>query len=129
MIRGITWLPDGTGLLISAIDHLGAPEQIWLVSYPGGIAHRLTTELAAFEDVTITADGSTIVTNQTGRQADIWLTSVSDQTRATKLTADGRNYHTASLAPDGRIAYDLATALNGSADIWLMEAEAAKGSN
>ena len=37
----ISWLPDGSGLVLTASDDPFSPSQLWEVSYPQGIARRI----------------------------------------------------------------------------------------
>jgi serine/threonine protein kinase len=56
-IHSICWLPDGSGLLIAAIEPERKNTQIWYASYPGGEVRRLTNDLNNYEDISVTADG------------------------------------------------------------------------
>jgi eukaryotic-like serine/threonine-protein kinase len=123
-IRNIVWLPDGSGIVISARDRISSLEQLWVVSYPDGIAQRLTPELLSFEGVSITSDGSKILTSQGDRPADIWLASKGDANRAVKLTPNTASYGLLDWTPDGRVVYDLNSP--SGANIWIMDAD---GSN
>jgi serine/threonine protein kinase/Tol biopolymer transport system component len=116
-IRKIVWLPDNTGFLMSAKDRAGSNEGLWLVSYPGGQAQRLTNELSIFEGLSITADGKTLLTSQAERPMTIWVSPVADPTRAQKLTPIEGEYTWPTWTPDGRLIYVLGS------DLWIMNAD------
>ena len=47
-IDDFSWLPDSSGLLMAAQDKSGTPEQIWIVSYPGGERRRVSNDLSEY---------------------------------------------------------------------------------
>jgi serine/threonine protein kinase/Tol biopolymer transport system component len=122
MIRNFVWLPDGSGLVISAVDRVGDTEQLWLVPYPSGSPERLTPELSNFSGVSITADGSKMVTNQSDRPANIWVAATNGSSRAVKLNTSAAAYGTVEWTPDGRIVYAIEVGNRGS-DLWIMDAD------
>lgn len=123
-MRNLVWLPDGSGIVVSAVDRIGSPEQLWEVAYPAGLAQRLTPELLTFQGVSITADGSKLLTSQADRPSDIWLIPHGRTNRAVKLTTNSGGYGWLDWAPDGQIIYELISP--SGTDIWIMNAD---GSN
>jgi serine/threonine protein kinase len=63
-IRNLAWLPDGSGLLLAAQEKTGVPDQLWLVTYPGGERRRLSNDLMVYMSVSVSADGKSIVGTQ-----------------------------------------------------------------
>jgi Tol biopolymer transport system component len=120
-IRVLAWLPDASGIVVSAKDQVGSPEQLWEVPYPTGIAQRLTPELLTFAGVSITADGSKVLTSQADRPADIWLVPQGQTDRAVKLTTNTAEYGWLDWTPDSRIVYELVSP--SGANIWMMNAD------
>jgi serine/threonine protein kinase/Tol biopolymer transport system component len=116
-VRTLSWLPDGTGFLLSAVDRPGNNERLWLISYPGGEAQGLTNELSSFEGVSITADGGRIVTSQAERPSDIWLASLDEPAWERKLTSVNGPYGPLTFTPDRHIVYVLGK------DLWLSNAD------
>lgn len=75
-IEGIAWLPDGSGVVFTAIDsEAGNSRQLWRVSYPEGTAARITNDLGNYTGVSVTADGKNIATTQTSRISNLWLSA------------------------------------------------------
>jgi len=116
-IGSIAWLPDSSAFLLSGVDQTGGIEGIWHVSYPGGEARRLTNELSSFRGVTLTADGSKILTTLVDSPAAIWVVPDGDSNRAHKLTPINGAYNNLAWTPDGRIVHIL------DDDLWIMNAD------
>lgn len=47
-----TWLPDGSGLIVSARDLKTSVKQLWLVAHPSGEARPLSNDLDNFSHST-----------------------------------------------------------------------------
>jgi Tol biopolymer transport system component len=123
-IGKLSWLPDGSGLVLSATEQELSPAQIWTLSVPSGEVRRVTNDLNTYVGASLTADGSALVTVQTDRVPNVWVAPGGDATRARQITVgsgkfDG--YYGLSWAPDGRIVY--ASIASGSWDVWVMNAD------
>lgn len=121
-INQVTWRSDGTGLAIVARDDASASTQLWHISYPDGEARRITNDLNAYRDVTMTANSSALVTVQMNRVSNIWVATQEDPNRARQITS-GTIDGTGGLAwtPDGKLVY--LSRASGKQDIWIMDAE------
>lgn len=123
-VRQLSWLPDGSGLVLSANEGELSPAQIWTLSLPAGEVRRVTNDLNTYLGASLTADGSALVTVQTDRVPNVWVAPAGDVARARQITTgsgkfDG--YYGLSWVPDGRIIY--ASLAGGGWDIWLMNAD------
>jgi len=68
------WLPDGKALVVAA----SAPDspaqfQLYEVSYPEGVARKITQDLNSYAGVSLTADGEALATVQDQFVADVWV--------------------------------------------------------
>ena len=71
--RRITWMPDGTAVIFgSPVSKPSLNSQLWLVSYPGGDARRITNDLNFYTGASITSDGTTLATVQLTFTGDLW---------------------------------------------------------
>jgi eukaryotic-like serine/threonine-protein kinase len=72
--RAAAWLPDGTGILVVALDEAGRG-QIWIVSYPQGEISRFTNDLTNYDMccLDVTRDGDSLVAIQNTTLSDIWV--------------------------------------------------------
>ncbi|HEY6242573.1 MAG TPA: protein kinase [Pyrinomonadaceae bacterium] len=118
-IHSICWLPDATGLLFTAIDAERKNAQIFYSSYPEGKVETVTNDLNNYEDLSVTADGTSAVTVRSEGESDIWISSVDDFSNPKQITSnkfDG----VAGIAwtPDGKMVHG--SNESGTRDLWLM---------
>lgn len=124
LVGQVAWLPDGSGLIMNA-EKSPPPSsslQLWLLPYPSGEAHRLTDDSNFYRTVSLTEDGSALLTTQTDQVSSLWLTSIDEAQHAHQLVAS-QNKGTGGIAwrPDGSMVY--ASNETGNQNIWSMDAE------
>jgi Tol biopolymer transport system component/DNA-binding winged helix-turn-helix (wHTH) protein len=122
--RWVEWLADGSGLLITAREQHGTPDQIWHIAYPGGTARRLTSDSKFYLNISLTADSQTLTAVQTELLSDIWVAQDKEYEQARKITFGRGSFDSICYSPDGRIVYS--SQASGNVDIWSMNAD---GSN
>jgi Tol biopolymer transport system component/DNA-binding winged helix-turn-helix (wHTH) protein len=124
-IVGLSWVSDGSGLMMLATPDQSFVYQLWQLPYPEGEAQRLTNDLNSYTHVSLTADSGTLAVVQSERQSNIWVAPVGDMSRARPVTSGpGKSDNCASWAPDGRIVYQ--SNAGGADNIWITNAD---GSN
>ena len=127
-IRGLAWLPDGRGLVVTAVQPTGSPAsgQIWYVPMKTGVARRVTNDLTDYSALSISADARTLVAVQAEGEGHLW-TSNPDGSNAIQITSGSRSadgFGGLSWTPEGRIVF---VARRGEApDIFIADAD---GSN
>src|SRR5574341_2386239 len=121
----VSWLADGSGVLIDTAEQNGQLSQLWLISYPSGEVRRITSDLNHYSGTSFAADSNMLVTVQNDDTANIWVAPTSDIEHGRQITT-GKIEGTRGSAwtPDGRVVYT--TNINGDNDIWIMNAD---GSN
>lgn len=91
--RGIgsyVWLPDGSGT-VATVAAQRQPSQVWWA--PQGAAPRkVTSDVSSYSDLSVTADGTTILATRHEDSTNIWLASLRDGT-ARPLTTGNTNRH------------------------------------
>ena len=126
LVDGVAWLPDSSGLFLKC----RAPEanlrsQLKFQPYPSGALQNLTNDLNEYRDLTLTADGKTLVTIQEQESSAVYLAEVPAKLPAElapkampvssgeayggwvrwssdgKLLFDDSSFHTFKMAPDG----------------------------
>jgi Tol biopolymer transport system component/DNA-binding winged helix-turn-helix (wHTH) protein len=121
----LTWLSDGSGLIVAAADEESSPsQQIRYVSYPSGDVRTITNDTNDYSGVTLTPDSTSLVTVQIEQSSNVWMAPAGDAASGTQITSnnvDGRNG--ICWAPEARIVYT--TRARGSSDIWIMNADGA----
>lgn len=106
-ISQITWLGDGKSLLILAADRIsGYFYQIFEISYSGGPARRVTNDLANYSDISVTADGKTLLTVQGDWTSSLWIAPNGDSAKARRINS-GKYDGGMGVAwtPDGQIVH------------------------
>jgi Tol biopolymer transport system component len=119
---GMTWLPDGSGLLVAGRDLDTRLLQIWLISYPEGKPRRVTNDLSNYSGISLTADGRTIASVQGEQVCNIWVGAPGDSAGARRLTLEANKDEGRSgiaLTSDGRIIYTARTL--GIWDLWIVD--------
>lgn len=122
-IRGIAWLPHGRAVIIVAADQPTGAPQLWELAYPGGSARRVTNDLNSYEGVSLTADGSALVTIQSLLKSDVWTARLGENIRTRRITSGSANddgLKGVAWTPDGRLIYSSST--SGAQDLWIMDA-------
>jgi eukaryotic-like serine/threonine-protein kinase len=121
-IGRMSWLMDGSGLVMTAADQVSKLSQVWHLSYPNGEARRITNDVNDYRNVTITADSSALVTIQKDQLSNVWTLSANGEaSRASQITSGKYNgWYGVSWTPDGRIVYT--SNASGNSDIWVMDA-------
>jgi len=124
-INSICWLPDGSGLVISAFDRSTfAPGQLWIVKYPDGRVQRVTSDSNFYSSASVSADGPTVAAVRGRQEAHLWLTSPTGDRSVRQITfGSGEEGAVWSFDPaqDSTILFD--TIKNGSIQIWTVRVD------
>ena len=121
MMTGLTWLPDGSGLITTALDRETDVPQLWHISYPEGQFTRITNDSNRYSGVSITADGNTILARQVAVHQNLWVAESKDLNSARKITASGLGYDYLSWTPDGKIMFSEGEYVKS--DLWVMNVD------
>ena len=105
-IYDAAWLPDDSGLLVSAEERTGIPSQLWILSYPSGSARRVSNDLAWYLSVGVSADGKNIASVQQNMSSAVWI-GPSDDSGNIRQATSGRldGYEGVAFTPDHHIVY------------------------
>ena len=114
-IAKIMWLPQKTGLIMSAAKKSEGYRQLWRVSYPSPQFTEISAGLSSFSDLSLTRNGDKIVASQSTRAFDLWVGATRESENLKKVTAVMDKF---CWTPDGRLVYSLNTI--GNVDLWVM---------
>jgi Tol biopolymer transport system component len=114
-IAKIVWLPQKTGLIMTAGKKSEDFRQLWRVSYPSLQFTEITAGLSSFSDLSLTRNGDKVVASQSTRAFDLWVGATREAENLKKITAVMDKF---CWTPDGRLVYSLNTI--GNVDLWVM---------
>lgn len=122
-INDLTWLRDGSGLILSGGEKEDSPNQVWRVSYPSGEFKQITNDLNNYFNLSISQNDSTIFAVKSDSVYGIWSfntnTKTTNQIVPDSSTFDGKNGVTQT--PDGKLVY---TRQDGKdTHIWLADSD------
>ncbi|MGH9853424.1 MAG: protein kinase domain-containing protein, partial [Blastocatellia bacterium] len=122
-IKGVAWLGGRGGLALLATDPVNDMFLIWGLSLPGGERRKLSTELGDPSDLSVTADGETIITAHAEEKQSVWVAPSAGLSRIRQLTPALEEAGRAGLTwtYDGRILY--VTRSGGRPSIRVMDAD------
>jgi len=72
--QGLTWLPDGSGLIVSTFD-ASPVGQLWKVAYPGGNGTPILSGSDFYFDTSVSADATTLAAVRVRQVLNLWTVS------------------------------------------------------
>ena len=69
---GISWL-DAASILLSQPAEVGAPVQLWRMSYPDGAVSRVTNDVNSYHGADLDGDRQSLVTSRSETRVAIWV--------------------------------------------------------
>lgn len=123
--RYISWLRDGSALILTGLDEASGVDQVWQIGFPNGELSRVTHDLHEYARVSVTADGKSIVTAQNDYETAIWVgpltSSPAIAAESRPITSNVSRILGLAPTPEGRIIYSQAA--NGTYDLWEVNAD------
>lgn len=119
-LRGVSWLPDATGLVVSGRDKDIQTSQLWHIDYPGGATRRITNDLSNYLGAVMTSDGKSVLSVQENYGANLWVASetAGEPRQISKEIGRDEGMSGVAVAADGRMAYTVR--VKGDQDIWTV---------
>ena len=111
-IKNLAWLPDNSGLLLTASRIPNQQFRIWHISIATGKAEPLTKDSEVYSIVSLDREGKSLVSTQIKEDFGIYLFDIGD-TSAKRLLANGT---LGTFAPDGRFYF--ASSMSGNDEVW-----------
>ncbi len=116
----VSWLGDGSQLLVTAQEQGTDTFNIWQLSYPTGEAQKLTNDLNSYLFISLTADAKLLAAVQTELRSNIWVVPAFDAAQAKPITKGLNFVGRFSWTPDGRIVYS--SNASGNNDLYAIDA-------
>jgi len=119
-IGRVTWVGDGTGVVFSARDEKDAARQLWFVSYPDGVARKLSNDLDDYTSISVTVDAKSLAAIQTHEKTSISVADAqTDAANESEIFSEvGAGREPVTWTPDGHIVF--CSRVSGNWDIWSM---------
>jgi len=115
-IERLAWTRDS--LFLSGVGPSGRTMRLWRIDQPRGSVHEITGELSEYHGLSLSADGTKLVSVQHESLSNIWVASSGDVNRPRQLTRDvGDGVNGLTWTADQRIVY-VSTA-GGRETIWI----------
>jgi Tol biopolymer transport system component/DNA-binding winged helix-turn-helix (wHTH) protein len=111
-IKGLTWMPDQSGLLITAARQQNKNFLIWQVSGDSGKARPLTNDSQTYSSLSLDKTANLLVA--TTIQEDFRLNHLNIENPANRKVLNDAS--TASFSPDGKIIFS--SVMSGNEEIW-----------
>ncbi len=112
-VRQALWF-DANTVLATIQERDGEAFSIWQVTFPAGVATKLTNDLNSYPTISLTADAGSIAAVKFDIENNIWLMPTFDASRATQIT-QGRNLvGRPGFTPDGKLVCPIKEAVGGN---------------
>ncbi len=118
------WLPDGSGLLVTASERAGSPMQVWHLRRRDGAATQVTHDLNNYRELSLTRDATRLTAVQDQAVSHIWVVGA-DAQGARQIRSEAGALGAVAWTRDGQVVYPSSAGGRGP-DIWTMNAD---GSN
>jgi eukaryotic-like serine/threonine-protein kinase len=110
------WLPSGNALLLPRYESNLNRTQLWTVSFPQGVARRLTHDISDYsEDLSLSKDGSMIASTMSTVESGIWAFSSAEPTKGQQFTSGEPALFRVKETVNGRLL-----SLGGDGRLWIM---------
>ncbi len=117
-VRQAVWF-DASTVLATVEERGGEAYSVWQVTFPSGVATKLTNDLNSYPTISLTADAGSIAAVKSDIENNIWLMPAFDASRATQIT-QGRNLvGRPAFTPDGELVCPIKAPVG--ADLYLID--------
>lgn len=117
-IRNLGWLPDKSGLLITAARIPNKNFRIWQVSTDSDAVEPLTNDSESYSTLSLDKEANHLVSTQSKEDFRLYLYNAKDFSVAPEILADATK---ANFAPDGKIVFN--SLMTGNDEIWVTNAD------
>ena len=116
-IRTLTWLTDGSGLLVTASRIPNKNFRIWQITAADGTAAPLTKDSESYSFLSLDKDADLLTATKIVEDFHLRIYQAENPSAGKDLT----NAITANFAPNGKIVYS--SPMSGGDEIWTMDAD------
>lgn len=116
-IKSLEWLPDASGLLITASRIPNKNFRIWQVSIASGAVEPLTKDSETYSVLSLDDAGKNLISTRVKQNFRLFLSSVENPSNP-QILADANRL---VFAPDGKIVFS--SLMSGNDEIWITNAD------
>ncbi len=117
-VRHLRWLPDKSGLLITATERLPEPAKIYQVSRQTGEVKTMSKDSNHYNQISLDNRAEKLVVTQFVNDFRLWLAPAGDLSAAQIITYAQSGF---VYTPGGKIIYGSTT--DGNQNIWMMNGD------
>ena len=119
-VASLEWLPDQSGLILTARRAVTDAIQLWQISYPNGDARATTNDATNYSDLSLTADGNRLLATRVELQSYLSTASAETPSNVRRITSA---FHGLAWLPDGKIVY---SKHDSGSSLWLINPDGAE---
>lgn len=116
-IKRLAWLPDKSGLLITASKQPSKIFRIWHISVETGTAQQLTKDSESYSYLSLDKDGKTLISTQVKEDKNLYLLNVNNPSSLQNLS----NASKASFVSDKKVVFH--SIMSGNYEIWSINSD------
>ena len=123
VIRKLAWLPDSNSLIFIGTVK-GNFHQLFQISYPGGEARQVTSDLYNYDDFSLSVDGRSLAALRVEQTAHLWTMPSNDVARVREITSGFEKFdgiYSLDWMSDSKILYT--SAPSDDISTWTIEAD------
>lgn len=120
-ISEMVWSPNGRFIYLAGQRAAGEPMRVWRVSASTGEAVQITTNDKPYRDMSITADGSRLVTTEVEVRSGVWVSPDLDPMNSVEVLPGRGDTWGLNWLPDDRIVY--ISDQSGAPEVWVMNSD------
>lgn len=127
VVTSVAWTADGRGLLLTANDGLGLPQQVWHVSALDGATRRITNDLNSYTGVSLTNNSAALLAVQTDTVSALWTAPANPDATLSDFRegfSEVGEIPAVGWTSEGDMIYQ--SAAGGAQELWIFDA-AGKG--
>lgn len=94
---------SGHSVLVSALTQGALQPQLEQLFFPTGQWHTITSDLAGFDDISSTRDGSSLAALRRIARSSVWVLDVNQHLPPTRLSSETEYFATLAWLQDGRL--------------------------
>jgi serine/threonine protein kinase len=117
-IERLVWLANMSGLMLVAEDERTHWLQLWHISYPAGVARKITTDVSEYRTLSVSRDSQTLATVRSTRSSRMWVGGAQGDHSAMIGGDSDEGFYGVAWTPDDKLVYT--STASGNRDLWVM---------